>query len=865
MAFHHILPESKSTKTISISKESLSKLGCHACPLDKAKLDTPKMKPAGAERPEIYFLADHPTEKDDEAGEVLSDGTSAGNMVRSRIPSRWKGKIRWNAVVRCAPGKAPSNLEIECCRKLQVEDIVRSKPKAVVGFGFEPLRWMIQEGDLRNVWRGRRIAMSLEWEGKRHSFWFYPMLSPGDAIRLDNAKAYRSTDWSDVFNRDLARVFRDADAGFPEAKVWTKEEMGADIQIWKPNDDPGKWVKLIQTFTRKRTVGFDLETTGLLPYPKHSKVLTASFSDGDETIAFPIGHREAAFNTIRRVRFWSAMRGALLAAKRVVAHNLPFEIEWLLVASPWADVQEVIHKVTWGDSLAQAYTMDERKGAHGLEDVTLINLGINIKTAFEMSKYLDKAGLDNEPLENVLFYNGVDSKGCVLGWKAQREALKELGLLDVSRMHERRAESMARLMSRGLLPDLDVAEKFNNEYLERIAELTDEIMAMPEVKRFRGNKPFNPNTPKDVLEVLRLMDMEVDDTQDETLAAIDHPFPQSVRDLRTITTLQTRYTGPLVEGRYIQDDGRIHARFSGTRTSTGRLASEDPNMQNFPKRENRQIRGTIRAPKKHYIAAFDMGQLEFRVGAMCSRDKKIVDACWTDFDVHGHWLEKIVEAYPRWSKCRAKDLKDKDKRKKGRDHVKNEWVFPGIFDARLKSRAGYLGIPEKILAPLDEEFWDDYRGVKEWHQRTYDFYAKHGYVQTLTGRRRHWGVGGPMSPNAKINMPIQGTGYDLVAEPMERLDAMAVERDEPWLGPVIQIHDDLTFYIPVFEDAHGRPSESKLWDACELIGKTMCLSPYEFVNVPLVVEMTIGKSHWDKMDLYEHVYRSTDYGHKRDK
>src|SRR5258708_845361 len=194
MAFFHVLTD-KTAKPV-LSSGSLLKLGCSSCPLDKAKLEHPKMPPTGAEKPVLYFIGEAPGEDEDETGTQFIG--SSGRFIRDRIPSKWKTKIRWNNSIRCRPpnNRTPLKQELDCCRRLQVQDIVESKPQAVVSFGGVALEWFIDDPHIQFVWRGHRLALKI----KDHAFWFYPTIHPSFILRIGGERSLYGADWARLFS-----------------------------------------------------------------------------------------------------------------------------------------------------------------------------------------------------------------------------------------------------------------------------------------------------------------------------------------------------------------------------------------------------------------------------------------------------------------------------------------------------------------------------------------------------------------------------------------------------------------------------------------------------------------------------------------
>lgn len=224
------------------------------------------------------------------------------------------------------------------------------------------------------------------------------------------------------------------------------------------------------------------------------------------------------------------------------------------------------------------------------------------------------------------------------------------------------------------------------------------------------------------------------------------------------------------------------------------------------------------------MLSFDYGQIEARVIAMFTKDKAYVKALWEDYDIHMDWTKRLAYAYPARIGGK-KMLSDKKVMKDFRTDIKNQWTFPLVFGARLESVAGYLNIPVDIVRPHFNEFWEEYEETKWWQEKTLKFYHEYGYVECLTGRRRH----GPLSSNMVYNTPVQGTAADIVCDAMCRLS----ETEDPELQPEIQVHDDLTFV---------RVPEDRLEEVAEKAINILLDVPWKWINVPITIEMAVGKN-----------------------
>jgi DNA polymerase I-like protein with 3'-5' exonuclease and polymerase domains len=228
------------------------------------------------------------------------------------------------------------------------------------------------------------------------------------------------------------------------------------------------------------------------------------------------------------------------------------------------------------------------------------------------------------------------------------------------------------------------------------------------------------------------------------------------------------------------------------------------------------------------VVAFDYGQFQARIIEMDAKDKVYGKMLWEDYDVHAEWTEKIANQYPQWVPGKLSLFKsDKVLFKKYRDLTKNQWTFPLFFGAQLPKVSSELGIPDFNLKPLLKEWWTIFSGIHSYHQRLYTFYDEYGYVEYLTGRRAH----APLSRNQQLNYPIQGVEPDLIFDAMNRLS----EKEQLEYQANVPIHDDLTFIL----------DDKDLDKHCEVILNEMLLPTFEFINVPLIVEMSIGENWCD--------------------
>lgn len=834
----------------------LHRMGCKACPLADIPNKNPDMPASGSEHPLAYILGEGPGRDEDDQGKQFVG--ESGQLLRARIPKEFKNSVRFNNVVRTRPYKnaTPEAVEIECCRPSIVKDIERTKPRAIFGFGNVPLEWVMGGATLQGVtmWRGRRMPVKVG----NHTCWYYPMLHPSFLLRQrgKNRDAEPTAIGSEderMFVFDLKRAFAELD-DLPVPKVHTAKDVWSGLECITAAGREGiiqieEW--LDWAFEQPQ-LGLDYETNALRPYGAKAKILTAALATSTKGFAFPLRHRDAEWNVEERTKVEHLWVDFLRTYKGVkFVHNLSFELEWTGVKFD----PELIRIGKWEDTSVQASILDERKGSHkpgcfSLEFLVQQYFGFNLK---KLSN-LDRKNLDNVPVELVLRYNGGDSKyHCALGLE-QRQRLVDDDLHEVYVQALRRVPTVVLTQMKGVPVNQTEVRKLQGKYDERIAKTLKEIAALPVIKEFERlrHEKFKPFSTHHVLfafkDILKCEECRIYDkkkkadrysTDESVLEKIDHPLSVKILFLRKANKRRSTYIDPLdadPEPDYagetvIYPDGLLHSTFNTIFAETGRLSSEGPNLQNFPKRdgEAKEVRKQVKAPPGCSVVTFDYGQIEARVIAMFTKDPVFVKALWENYDVHTEWAERLAHAYPKRVGGK-KNFTDKKVMKDFRTDIKNQWTFPLFFGATLQSAAGYLDIPEDILEPEYNRFWKIFATTKDWQEDELTFYRRYGYVECLTGRRRR----GPLSVNKVYNSPVQGTAAEIVMDGMARLS----ETGDPDLQPEINIHDDLTYC---------RVPNKHIDDIAEQVITEMLNVPFNFINVPITVEMAVGPD-WLNME-----------------
>lgn len=848
----------KLTQAGKASKETLNRLGCRVCPLDKANNCHPKMPPDLGELPaDVYFLGDGPSEADDDAGIPFSG--QVGKLIKSILGSI--DGYSFDNVVRDYDHykDSPQWVAMECCRSLVTKSIEAAKPKMIVGLGIAPLQWMLGNADMVGL-RGRVFAVQVG----THKCWFLPTYHP--QFIIDNA--YEPSDplrskLGHCLKFDLKRAVELAES-LPTPTIDTPQQARAGVQAFngKSRTQLAQLLKLISEARKAPEKAIDLETSHLRPYAKGALVLTAAISFRDTNFAFALDHPKAGWLPTELKSLKAALKELLSDRTTLIAHNTPFEVEWLIYLLG----RDAIWHDSWECTMMQSHFLDERRGKRGgsddqfqpnpyqaLDFLVKQHFGLAYKALFK----LDRKNMSKADLDETLIYNGADTKYTLRLYKDQVSRLKHDDLYDAYLEAKARQPVVALMQSMGIGVDRAQTKTMQTKLGGEIAELQKRIEADSYVQAFiKDRKQFNPASGPDVIKVFRdyvlvpkqlLVNDDGKESVDKgTLQRINHPLAKNIEDFRNRSKLKSTYVDVFEYGKgvFIWPDGKIHPSFNTTFAETGRTSSDEPNQQNWPNRNDKWVRKQVVAEKGHVLLAFDYGQLEACTAAMCTKDKVLVKALWEDYDIHMEWAIKAAHRYPA-AIGGLENLSDKAVMKSFRSKIKNKLVFPAMFGATNNSVANYLTMPIEPVDKLMSEFWSTFYGLHNWQKRIMRDYYDTGFVSSPTGRRRHY----PLSKNQAVNYPIQSLGCDIVCRAMVSLSEHAASTGKWYLHPIMNIHDDLTFSVP--------DEPQILEEAIETIYRTMLAPVYDFINVPLSTTCSIG-TNWLEMEEIEKFWSHKD-------
>ena len=817
--------------------EHFNSKGCLACPLDKIShmLTSPKMPATGEVSPVIYVLAEAPGKDEDETGEQLvgRSGQLLWEMAAKEWPPDFFEMVRKNNVINCRPpGNAtPEFDQIEACRPRVIRDIEQTRPPYILCLGTTASKWVTNHNAGISDWRGRWMPVRIG----THVCWTFHAYHPAYIVRSGEMDTH-------VFLLDLKRFATDIIQNTlpPPDVISSGYYDGVTVVTGNEPQAVDSVVNALKQFAAKPRCAIDLETTGLRPTRSDkTRILCVALSDYESTFVFALDHQQAAWTVEDRLTIKKTFVEFLLSPCVKTAHNAPFEQEWLAHFFGL----EVITETPWGDTMAQATVLDKREGMLGLDALVQQYFGFPFKA---LSAVNTASNLELYSITDLLRYCGLDAKYTHLlygtqapriqphaGLQATYEHLVQSGITTVlsqlqglpvnwSRVKELRQQYQQEIeIIETELQEQSAVKQvanrfggFNHRSVVHRAHLFRDVLQRPEGQTASGNY----NTPAPVLQKM----------DDEPCAAL-------ILKIREYEKVLDTYIKNL--DKIVHADKKLHTNYSTMFTSTGRLSSRDPNVQNFPVRRHREVREVVIPPPGHYLVSFDYGQIEARLIAMSSLDPVFVDAIWNSYDVHMEWADRIGVECLQWVEANGGD----DGRKDRRQLVKNQWVFPLFYGSSVTSVANALGIPAPEAQTLYNEFWGTFAGVKRWQHRLKDQYDKQGYCETMHGRRLY----APIGWNQIINHPIQGGASDIVTAAANRLWR------EHGLVCCLNIHDDLGFFIP----------DDQLEQSIQIIATEMTRPVHPWMTVPLVVECKAGLN-WGKqeeiavfssVDLHNHV------------
>jgi DNA polymerase-1 len=485
------------------------------------------------------------------------------------------------------------------------------------------------------------------------------------------------------------------------------------------------------------------------------------------------------------------------------------------------------------DTLLQSYVLESHR-PHNMDSLALHHLGVKTISYDEVTgKGVSRINFNQVDIDRATQYAAEDADITMqLHQHLHPQIAGDTKLSHIYHVLEMPVLGVLFKMERnGVLLDIKLLEVQSRELGEKMLLLEQQAFAI-------AGQPFNLNSPKQIQEILfdqlklpiiKKTPGGVPSTDEDTLQklALDYPLPQILLNYRSLAKLKSTYTDKLP--RMVDSKtGRVHTNYAQAVAVTGRLTSNEPNLQNIPVRtaEGRRIREAFIAPSGHSIISADYSQIELRIMAHIAQDAGLLRAFAAGEDIHRATAAEVFGV----------PLEAVDNEQRRYAKIINFGLIYGMSEFGLASQ---LGIERAAARAYMDRYFARYPSVADYMQRTREVAKSNGYVETVFGRRL-W-LPEINSPNgnrrqgaerAAINAPMQGTAADII-----KLAMIAVHN---WLAHeklssklIMQVHDELVLEVP----------DNEIELVKRELPKLMCGVAH--LDVPLLVETGVGPN-WEQ-------------------
>ena len=510
-----------------------------------------------------------------------------------------------------------------------------------------------------------------------------------------------------------------------------------------------------------------------------------------------------------------------------IGHN--FKYDWVVFEKLGIEVAPI------EDTMVMSFDLDAgRSFGHGLDELAKLHFEHECIPFKQLCGTGSKQiTFDKVPLGPATEYAGEDADIALRLWIRLRPRLAQENVARVfERVDKPLVAVLGRMERRGIKVDRDYLARLSRDFSEEIARLEERIYEA-------ACGPFTIGSPQQLGEVLygrlglrggrkgKSGQYSTDVTELERLAGEGVRCASLVLEWRQLTKLKSTYTDAL-QAQINPETGRVHTSFSLTGAQTGRLSSNDPNLQNIPIRTElgRKIRDAFVAEPGFKLLSADYSQIELRLAAHMADVPQLKEAFRGGVDIHNMTAEELFGRVDRDTRNQAKTIN-----------------FAILYGSSAWGIAGRLGVPKDEGKAIIDRYFERFPGIRSFIHSTLALARERGFTQTLFGRKTHFEPN-IRSPNpsiragaerAAINAPIQGTSADLIKRAMARMDEALADAGLSDVRMLLQVHDELVFEVP-----DGREEE-----AAAVIKKVMAgaAEPAMKLDVPLDVEVGWGE-HW---------------------
>ncbi|WP_127233022.1 DNA polymerase I [Neisseria meningitidis] len=590
-----------------------------------------------------------------------------------------------------------------------------------------------------------------------------------------------------------------------------------------------QFATLLDKLSQAEKIGIDTETTSLDAMNAALVGISIAFQAG-EAVYIPVGHSlTAAPEQLDLQDVLGRLKPHLEnPALKKIGQNLKYD------QHVFANYGITLNGIA-GDAMLASYIIESHLG-HGLDELSERWLGLETITYESLcGKGAKQISFADVAIGQATEYAAQDAD-FALRLEAHLRAQMDVKQLEMyEKMELPVAQVLFEMERNGVQID-------RAELARQSAELGTELMKLEQEAYAVAGQPFNLNSPKQLQEILfdkmgiptkglkktAKGGISTNEAVLEQLAP-DYPLPKIILQNRSLAKLKSTYTDKLPE-MISPKDGRVHTTYAQAVAITGRLASNNPNLQNIPIRtaEGRRVRRAFTAPQGSVIVSADYSQIELRIMAHLSSDKTLIAAFQNGEDVHRRTAAEVFGTAPE-------NVSSEQRR------YAKTINFGLIYGMGQYGLAKSLGIDNLSAKNFIDRYFARYPGVAEYMQRTKEQAAAQGYVETLFGRRLYLPDIRNKNTNARagaeraaINAPMQGTASDLIKRAMIDVSRWLVS-DDLKSKLIMQVHDELVLEVV----------ETELDFVKEKLPQIMAKVDGGLLDVPLVAEVGVGEN-WEE-------------------
>ena len=572
-------------------------------------------------------------------------------------------------------------------------------------------------------------------------------------------------------------------------------------------------------------LALDTETTGLDYMDAKLVGISLSVKSG-EAAYIPLGHQQEEQLDVDVVL--KKLKPILESTKiKIVGQNIKFDRNILARYGIQLTSFE-------NDTMLMSYVLNSTATRHNLDALAQYYLNYKTTTFEEVAgKGVKQVTFDLVPIDQAVHYASEDAD---ITYRLHEELKSRLAKEPVLNTLLEEIEIplitvLSDMERAGTLVNEKVLKAQSKNFSKRITKLETEAYEL-------ADQEFNLGSPKQLQEIffeklkypiLQKTPGGQPSTAENVLQQLseDYELPKIILEHRTLSKLKSTYTDKL-PSQISPSTGRIHTSFNQTGTSTGRLSSSDPNLQNIPIKteDGRRIRQAFEAPKGYQLISADYSQIELRVIAHLSKDEGLLKAFKEGQDIHSSTASEVFGV----------DIKEVDLNQRRSAKAINFGLIYGISAFGLSKQ---LGINRNLAAEYMDIYFSRYPGVRKYMNTIKSETKKIGYVETLYGRRLYLpeistgnAIRRQAAERVAINAPVQGTAADIMKKAMLSVnDSLKEQKIDAKL--ILQVHDELVV------ESHEKDTSKVKKILTDSMSKAAKLS------VPLEVEIGIGKN-WDQ-------------------